>query len=414
MPHPIFSAADLLLPGCPLETWSVVACDQYTSQPEYWSRVATAVGDRPSALHCVFPEAYFAQESDFNSKIAQINNNMEKYLSEKLFRSHPKQYLYLERTLRNGKKRRGLIGKIDLEAYSYLPGSRPPVRPTEGTVESRLPPRVKIRAHAPIELPHVMMLLDDPQKNVIEPISTRLDSAEKVYDFTLMEGGGHLQGWLLCGAEKARIDRALAALFAQMPADGGEPMLIAVGDGNHSLATAKACFESLKKQLPENEWAVHPARWALVELGNLHDDALVFEPIHRVVTGVNLPALRDTLQQACKGAPADGQQATCVFAGEEMPLTFARPSSRLAVGTLQQILDDFLAQHGGEIDYIHGADVVRDLIAGRNDAAGFLLPVMRKDELFAAVRADGALARKTFSMGEAWDKRYYLEARKIR
>ena len=417
MKQPIFSAATVLLPtGCSHEQWSVVACDQYTSEPDYWERVFDLVGNAPSTLHCILPEVYFARESDLSERIASINRCMDQYLSSGLFQTIENQYLYLERTLRDGRCRRGLIGKIDLEAYSYASGSRPPVRPTEGTVESRLPPRIKVREHAPIELPHVMMLLDDVGKTVLEPVAKTLSAQEQVYDFSLMEGGGRLRGWALSAQEGARIDEALTALFAQMPQDDGHPMLIAVGDGNHSLATAKACFEAIKAELPEEQWRAHPARWALVELGNLHDEALEFEPIHRIVTAIQPDHLMAALCAACggeeTGAPA--QTLTCVTAEQQVELALTRPTSRLTVGTLQQFLDGYLAANGGEIDYIHGADVVARLVENREDAVGFLLPVMQKGELFAAVRADGALPRKTFSMGEAWDKRYYLEARRIK
>lgn len=412
----IFSTVDLLLPtGCALERWSVVACDQFTSEPEYWERVVSTVGDAPSALHMILPEAYFTQIDHFDASIAQINKTMEEYLARGLFKTYSNCYLYLERTLADGNCRKGLIGKIDLEAYSYQADSQSPIRPTEGTVESRLPPRIRVRENAPLELPHVMLLLDDSGKTVLEPLAAQLKKSEKVYDFTLMEQGGRLRGWALSESLCAQVDASMEILFAQTPSTPGQAAVqIAVGDGNHSLATAKACYERLKATLPESEWKMHPARWALVELVNLHDPALAFEPIHRIVTGVQPQKLLEAL---CTTYPNSGdlckvQKLVAILAGKEQEITLGGAPYPLTVDTLQRFLDAYLQEHGGEIDYIHGDDTLRRLVDS-DDKIGFLLPGMEKSELFSAVREGGALPRKTFSMGHARDKRYYLEARKI-
>lgn len=419
-----FSPADILIPyDCGLTRWAVVACDQYTSQPDYWQRVDAFVGSAPSALRLILPESKL-ESSNVGSEIQKIHQTMEQYLAEGRFQTLSDSLIYLERKLANGKTRLGLVGKLDLEQYSYEKGSGTPIRATEGTVLSRIPPRMKVRKNAPIELPHIMVLIDDPEKAIIEPLhlSHSQKQMDPLYSAALMENGGRVTGWKLTQKQTEEIAAKLAALadpvrfeaFYQAP---GKPVLtFAMGDGNHSLATAKACWEELKPTLSEEERENHPARYALVELVNLHDDSLEFEAIHRIVTDVDPKKLMDAFLQAYPGAhygEGPGHQIQFIYAGDQGTVTVPSPTAQLEVGTLQSFLDDYLAENGGKIDYIHGGDVVRHLAEASN-SIGFLLPAMAKDRLFPTVIFDGALPRKTFSMGEANDKRFYLEARKIR
>ncbi|WP_454940821.1 DUF1015 domain-containing protein [Evtepia sp.] len=419
-----FSPADILLPyDCGLTKWAVVACDQYTSQPEYWERVDQYVGDAPSTLRLILPESKL--ESDgVDQEIQKIHATMEQYLQEERLRPVEDAMLFVERKLANGKTRLGLLGKLDLEEYDYSKGSGTPIRATEGTVLSRIPPRMKVREGAPIELPHIMVLIDDPDKKIIEPLTKDVNRKQmsKVYSVTLMENGGRITGSLLSKFQAQKVQEALAQLgdqkrFEEFYHAPGKPVLTyAMGDGNHSLATAKACWEKLKPTLSPEQRETHPARYALVELVNLHDDSLEFEPIHRVVFGVEPKKLLEAFLAAYPGAhygEGEGHQITYVLAGERGTVTVPNPTAQLAVGTLQNFLDQYLEANGGKVDYIHGEDVVEQL-ASQPDSIGFLLPAMGKDQLFPTVIFDGALPRKTFSMGEAHDKRFYLEARKIK
>lgn len=419
-----FSPANILLPqDCGLTKWAVVACDQYTSQPEYWERVDQFVGDAPSTLRLILPESKLESEH-VEEEIQKINQTMEQYLEEGRLRELEDAMIFLERKLSNGKTRLGLIGKLDLEQYSYEKGSGTPIRATEGTVLSRIPPRMKVRKNAPIELPHIMVLIDDPKKEIIEPFLRKESKKQMqmIYSTTLMEQGGRVSGYLLSKEQADKVQKQLAGLadparFAQFYHAEGKPVLTyAMGDGNHSLATAKACWEELKPTLSEAERQTHPARYALVELVNLHDESLEFEPIHRVCFDVDADELMKDFLAAYPGAhygDGDGHTITYVFDTEVGKITIPKPTAQLPVGTLQEFLDQWMQTHSGRIDYVHGDDVTWEL--GRKPGnIGFLLPAMGKDELFKTVIFDGALPRKTFSMGEAHDKRFYLEARKIK
>lgn len=420
-----FGPADILLPkDCEYTKWSVVACDQYTSQPEYWARVERFVGGAPSTLRMILPESCL-DGPNVETDIMEINNTMTRFVREGRFTEHPDALIYVERTLKNGKVRKGLVGKIDLEQYDYEPGAEVAVRATEGTVMSRIPPRVAVRKNAPIELPHVMLLFDDPGKTVLEPLDGRKGGMSVLYDFDLMEDGGHVAGWLLDEETKAMVAGALRAVTAPQTVkaryglDTDTLFQFAVGDGNHSLATAKECYERQKRFTAPEHWDSLPARYALCEIVNLYDDSLEFEPIHRVVFHVKGKELLDALLQAYPGAyEGEGKGRDChvlryVWGSAEGAITVPHPKAQLPVGTLQSFLDEYVPAHGGSIDYIHGADVTREL-AGQSGNIGFLLPPMAKEELFPTVVRDGVLPRKTFSMGEANDKRFYLEARKIR
>lgn len=411
-----FSSARILLPrAADLQAWAVVACDQFTSEPEYWARVDARTQGLPSTRHLILPEAEL-HAPDVDAKIAEINAAMRRYLEEGLFEELPDTYIYVERRLPSGAVRRGLIGKVDLEQYDYTPGSRSAIRATEGTVLSRIPPRLRVREHAPLELPHVLMLADDREDVLLGPVAAEKNGMRKLYDFDLQEQGGHITGWLLPPEAVRDFDARMTAYEARVPEKypdlPGAPMVFAVGDGNHSLATAKACYEALKAAHPGEDLSRHPARWALVELENIHDPALEFEPIHRVVTQVAPERLVAALKQQLAAPGPEGYAVTALTAAGEEQILLDPAQGELAVGVLQRFLDAYLAENGGEIDYIHGADVTRRL-ASATDAVGFLLPPMGKQQLFRSVIADGALPRKTFSMGHANEKRYYLEGRMI-
>ena len=414
-----FASANILLPDFNKidgGRWATVACDQYTSEPQYWEGAADVVGDSPSTLKIILPEVYLSETEE---RVPRINAEMEKYLKEVLV-SHPDSMIYLERTQRDGVVRRGIVGLIDLEDYDYSRGSESLIRATEGTVLSRIPPRVKIRRDAPIELPHVMLLVDDPEKTVIEPLMGK-GELDVAYDFDLMCGGGHVKGFFLPETEQGRINEALANLITpeKMAERYGEnsfaPLLFAVGDGNHSLATAKACYTELKEKLGE-EAKKSPARYALCEVVNLHDDALQFEPIYRVVFNVDpidvINELRKYAETLKGDAPA--QKLTMVSRIFDSEYEIPHPEAQLTVGTLQNFLDRYVEAHPeAEVDYIHGEESLISLARGEN-ALGFIFDGMEKSQLFKTVLCDGALPRKTFSMGHAHDKRYYLECRGIK
>lgn len=415
----VFQPAEILLPDFQKTDgtrWAVVACDQYTSDADYWKKAAEFVGDAPSTLRLMLPEIYLGKNDA--ARIESIHAEMRKAL-QTVLQKHPNCMIYLERRLEGGKLRRGLIGKVDLEAYDYNKGSASLIRATEGTVLERIPPRVAVRRGAPLEMPHVLLLIDDPKKTVIEPLAEGL--TEKLYDFDLMAGGGHVTGFALSQKEQERAISALAALItpeAMKEKYGGAdlaPLLFAVGDGNHSLASAKAYYEEIKAKIGSAALS-HPARYALCEVNNLHDDDLEFEPIYRVVFGTDPKDLIDSFRAAVAklNGKAKPQQVTLLCGGKEETVEIAAPEKQLPVGTVQLFLDEYLKKHPGvRVDYIHGTDTVRRLVAEGNGNVGFLFAGMEKDELFRTVIYDGALPRKTFSMGRAQDKRFYLECRRI-
>ena len=409
-----FLAADILLPQVKsLEKWAVIACDQFTSDPEYWDEVRSLADGVPSSYHLILPEAELGTPRELEH-IHEIHESMEQYLSEDLFRTYPHSYIYIERTLQSGAIRRGLLGMVDLEDYDFSPGSESPVRSTEDTVLDRIPPRQQIRRYASVELPHVLLLCDDEEFTLIEPISARKDRFPRLYNFDLMLGGGHIAGWLISGQAAEEFDRTLSAYTDAVPAkyEGvpGAPMVFAVGDGNHSLATAKTIYENLKQSNPGKDFSGHPARYALAELENIHDPAQVFEPIHRVIFKTDPEKLLRELQRSC--CAAEGYPITWYIGKEHGTVYLDKSKGMLAVGILQSFLDSYLAQNDGRIDYIHDDNVLIGL-ADHDDTIGFLLPAMEKRQLFPSVIADGTLPRKTFSMGHSREKRYYLEARMI-
>ena len=372
-----FYPADILLPkDADMTKWAVVACDQFTSQPEYWQAVEETVGDAPSTLRLILPEAKL-NDPDVDTHIADINGAMNRYLAEGVFQTLPGSLFYIERTQSDGKVRHGLIGMVDLDQYDFTPGSGALIRATEGTVLSRIPPRVRVRQDAPVELPHVMLLIDDPDRTVIEPLTAASGEMEQLYDFDLQQGGGHLKGWKLTDAQMDAVADALAAMCTPEAMEkkyglkDAAPLLFAVGDG---------------------------------------------EPIHRVLFGVEPEQVLEAMKAAYPGAhegEGEGHTIAYTYAGHTGTITVPNPRMQLAVGTLQTFLDAYLKEHGGEVDYIHG-DEVTDELGSKSGNIGFKLPAMGKEQLFKTVMADGVLPRKTFSMGHAQDKRYYVEARKIK
>lgn len=417
----VFDTAEILLPDFDRvdgSRWAVVACDQYTSEPAYWAAVERRVGDAPSTLRMILPEVYL-DETD--ARLPSVHRAMQEALRDTL-KAYPDAMLFLYRRQSDGSYRSGLIGAIDLEAYDFHAGSTSLIRATEGTVLERIPPRVAIRRDAPLELPHVMLLIDDPNRTVIEPTLIGCRERWPLYNFDLMEGGGHVCAYRLEHFEVEKIRRSLASLIEpQAMADRyGDaslaPLLFAVGDGNHSLATAKTVYEEIKAKVGEEAARNHPARYALVEIVNLHDNALQFEPIYRAVFGVDPDAFYAELRDSLATLHGNAAPQTLLAVSEkwERELTVEHPVQQLTVGTLQSFLSDYTARHPEvTVDYIHGVASLRAL-ATQPNAIGFLFDGMRKDELFRTVIYDGALPRKTFSMGHAPDKRYYIECRRIR
>lgn len=428
---------ELMMPakGVELTKWACVACDQYTSQPDYWNKVEQIVGDSPSTLRLMLPEIYLEKEGEAD-RIVNIRKAMKDYMAEGILENRGEGFVFTRRSV-DGKTRNGLVVALDLECYDYSKGSTTLIRATEGTIVERIPPRLKIREGAPLELPHILVLIDDEKKTVIEPIAEKLSEIEQLYDFDLMMEGGHIEGWLVNDENmvKSVIDALTALVDPNKYGTEMPPLLFAMGDGNHSFATAKANWEKLKATLPEEERINHPARYALVELENVHDDGIVFEPIHRVVFNVNVPAFLDSLKAklteqngecdiefyACencmakaeKEAPEGAHMIPVIIEGKKGLIMVKHPVAQLEVGTLQNALDILLKQtEGASIDYIHGEHVVNEL-GSKPENIGFLLPPMEKSAFFRTVVFDGALPRKTFSMGEAHEKRYYLECRKI-
>lgn len=387
----IFTSADILLPkAADMEKWSVIACDQFTSQKDYWIKAHETVGDAPSALKLIMPEAELPAEE---CRIDAINAEMKAYLENGIFEEKKNSFIYVERTLNNGKIRKGLVGMIDLEEYDYNAGSVSAIRATEKTVIERIPPRVNIRRGASLELPHVLLLCDDEERMMIEPLGVSRRGLPLVYDFELMQGGGHISGWLVTGLPLRALKSRIEDYEKKAAAKG---LIYAVGDGNHSLAAAKACYMENKR--PE-------ARYALVELENIHDEAQEFEPIHRIVTGTDTEKLIEAFKKL------DDEHGTEVrwYAGEKCGTVRV---AGLPVGTVQGFLDAYLAENPGETDYIHGDDVTIELSKQEN-AVGFVLPPVEKAAFFDSIAENGTLPRKTFSMGSANEKRYYLEAKKI-
>ena len=422
-----FSPAHILLPSeqIPVGQWGCVACDQFTSDRSYWEKAAQAAAGGPSALNLILPEVYL-EEDDVDARISAIHAAMDDYTRNVLTRAVD-GFIYVERTEQSGRVRQGLVGRIDLEAYSYAEGAVPAIRPSEHTVESRIPPRMAVRRGARLETPHIMMLADDPGCTLIEPIGEKKEQLRKVYEGDLMLNGGHIAGWAVEDpALLAQIDSALNALGSQEAFDarypqakGGAPLTLAVGDGNHSLASAKACWEELKKTLTPEQAENHPARWCLAEVCNVHSPAIEIEPIHRVLFNVDCATVLLSLITW-----SDSNMAGCCFGGSKKQpftlagphmanvLSFEDPTEPLTVGTIDDFISDYIERHPeAKVDYVHDEPAVRALC--KQGAVAFLMPPFAKSDLFRGVVMGGVLPRKTFSMGHAEEKRYYIECRKI-
>lgn len=409
---------DILLPNksVDMSKWAVVACDQYTSEPEYWEGVKKATEGSPSALNVIFPEVYLSKD---NAPIIEsINKTMYEYLDTGVLQSIGEGFVLIERSTPITPKRLGLVMAVDLEDYSFVREDKANIRATEGTVVERIPPRVKIREHAPIELPHIMLLIDDRNKSVIEPLYENRDKLTKLYDFDLNMNGGHLRGWHV--TDTAPVEKALAKLLdedvlKEKYGSTDEVMLFAVGDGNHSLATAKACWNNLKATLSAEEQKNHPARYALVEVMNLHDEGLEFEPIFRSVFNVDTADFLDGLYKAVKDSGLKCDYKCYTYTTKDGRKDLMLPSNAaVAVGLVQDFVDAYIKSHAGsEVDYVHGEDSLKQVTDAAPNRVAITLPPLAKNDLFDYVLKVGAFPRKTFSMGEAFEKRYYVEARKI-
>jgi uncharacterized protein (DUF1015 family) len=432
---------EILLPNKKVDfhKWSVVACDQYTSQPDYWAEAKTISGSAPSTLNAIFPEV-FLEDNDGESRIESINTAMQQYLDDgTLLPMSKKGFVLVDRKTSQTASRKGLVVAIDLEQYDFNKGSQTLIRATEGTIVDRLPPRIKVRQDAAIELPHIMVLIDDPERTVIEPLFNT--KPKLLYDFELMMNSGHLKGYAIDSSEQIKqVTDALENLaspevFAKKyDADGKDVLLYAMGDGNHSLATAKAIWEKIKQDTVDHQCVMdNPARYALVELVNIHDEGLQFEPIHRVIFNVQpeqlLKALGDFYPGNCTIHRCDSEidmknQSKAAQKNDTHIIPFndsngygyiqiEHPTFTLELASLESFLKEYLENNNGKIDFIHGDDVVNEL-GIKEGNMGFFFPPISKHSLFKTIIFDGALPRKTFSMGEADEKRFYFEARKIK
>lgn len=385
----------ILLPkDADMQIWSVNACDQFTSDEKYWEELDKLVGDKPSALRLIFPEIYLKDKPE--ERIKKINAQMQSYLNSGVFQTVEGGFVLVERTTQSG-TRTGIVLAIDLEDYDFSKGSKALIRSTEATILERIPPRVKIRKNAPIELPHIMLLYDDPENAVLKTA----ERGKVLYDFDMNMGGGHVKGTYITNAQE--VTNAFYALADGNRYGNGEKLLFAVGDGNHSLATAKTCWENIKKDLTPEQRATHPARFALVEAVNIYDPALTFEPIHRLVKTQNA-------EKFVNGLKTDGgEKAYVVVNGVVTKVPFSADVPK-GIRQLDEYIVDFIAENGGEVDYIHGEEELKSF---SSQGAGVILPAIEKGDFFRLIVTGGNLPRKTFSMGEGNEKRYYIEAKLI-
>ena len=400
-------SCDILVPNnCDHQKWSVVACDQFTSERGYWKKLEDFVGGADSTLKLIFPEAYL-EDSDKDERIDNINRTMKEYLDGGVFKTLKDSFIVCKRTTASGISRLGIVLAVDLEDYCFTHPSNAYIRSTEGVVLDRIPPRLKIRQDAPVELPHIMLLIDDRKHSVIEPIWAAREGLEKVYDFDLNMGGGHLEGYRIDSQIVIDAFEKYVDSVQDLYGTGKNDFIFAVGDGNHSLATAQAHWNRIKEGLTDAEKAVHPARFALCEVENLHDDGIVFEPIHRFVFGVGEDFIR------YMQANLSGEKEVKAFdKNGEYVLKVDRIGAK-AIKDIQSAIDEYLKAHGGTVAYIHGIEHLKD-VASRNDGVAIAMPKIEKEELFDYVLKNGTLCRKAFSMGEAEEKRYYFEAKKIK
>ena len=411
-----FAVPEILLPkqGTDLKKWAVIACDQYTSEPEYWANASKEAGDAPSTLNLVLPEVYLGTDKE-TEKLGSIADTARKYLDEGILQSLGTGFILTDRATELHPSRRGLMAAIDLEGYSFEPGNKNICRATEGTVLSRIPPRVRIRANSPLELPHIMVLIDDPEGLTIEKAFEMADAEglKPLYDTDLMLGSGHIRGTFV--ADGTPIAESIVNGLNTLKARNADGLLFLVGDGNHSLASAKAHWENIRAGLSDEEKKTHPARYALAEIVNIHDKGLDFEPIHRVVFNISAEEFISKAKVYFKdngieiNSAADDKQSFVVVTegAEDVKVSLSNPPHTLAIGSVQMMIDSLKL----ECDYIHGEDSVRKLATAGN--TGILVPGISKDTFFSTVEKEGVFPRKTFSMGEAFEKRFYLEAKTI-
>ncbi len=415
-------SANILIPkkGIDLSKWAVVACDQYTSEPEYWESLDREIGENPSSLRIIYPEVYL-ENNDKDKIIDSINSTMQSYIDSSLFVEYNNCFILVKRDTSTG-TRYGLMAVLDLEKYDYSSTSRTLIRATEGTILSRIPPRKTIRKNAKLEIPHIMVLISDKYRAIIEPLRDKKAKLDIVYEMDLNKDGGHLTGYLVKSEEDfSSIYQGFERIFSEL--DKANPLLFAMGDGNHSLATAKSCWEDIKQNLTEEEQKHHPARYALVEIENIFDDGLKFEPIHRVFFSLSKADFDNLLKNTCtsykeeivkdkeellKKVNTMGQHFGLITNGGLSAYTIEGGKKSIAAGTLQLIIDEMLEKHLGTVDYIHGEDVTIEL--GRKIGnIGIILPNISKENFFFDMLKDGAYPRKTFSIGHANEKRYYME-----
>ena len=409
----IFTAADILLPRKEhsLEKWAVIACDQFTSEPEYWQEVRRLAKDDCSAVNLVIPEAELSGRG--SKDVRQIHDTMLRYMQEGIYEGFPDAFVYVERRQEDGSLRRGIVGCLDLEAYDYMPGSEAPVRASEQTVIERIPARVAVRENAETETSHVILYADDEENALIEAASAARESGILLYDFDLMMEGGHISGWLLDESAKEKLLSALAHYYEKQEAKAAgmqkAPLIFAVGDGNHSLAAAKTCYENAKAA--DAGAAASSLRYALVELENVHDPAQVFHPIHRIVRNIDPEDFVKGLRNLKTSGFGQILEVPVLTADREEILQLPAEDPAGLIKDIQHYIDAYLLEKGGEVDYIHGSDTLRRMV-GTGDA-GILMPLIGKKDFFKDILQQGCFARKSFSIGNARDKRYYLEVRSL-
>jgi len=405
-----FDLAKILLPKqeIDLEKWAVIACDQYTSQPEYWEQVKKEVGDTPSTLKLILPEVYIEDNKDY---LQNIHKNMKEYQEQGILENTDEKRLILVERITESGIRLGIIGQIDLEQYDYSKGNNAFIRATEETVVSRIPPRIEIRRNACLELPHIMLLYDDNEQQIIEPLYEKVKSRSTIYDFELMLGGGRIKGYEIAGEEALEITE----LFEKKK-EQSKGLLFAVGDGNHSLATAKACWNEIRSGLTASERENHPARYALVEVVNLFDSSMQFEPIHRVLFHAELEDFIDYLKTELEKQEivlSEGKDIVFISKNKSYGFSMENYGNKLMIDILQKVIDSYISQNFKvDVDYIHGEDNLRKII-DENNCFGILMPAIEKEMIFEMIRNNGTLPRKTFSIGHAHEKRYYLECRSL-
>lgn len=397
MSNAAFLKSELLIPsGVDMNKWAVIACDQYTSDKGYWEEVEAKVGDAPSALRLILPEVYL--EKDNSARVDKINESMQNYLNAKILQEYKDAYIYIERTLASGVVRPGIVGVVDMEKYSYVEGVSCDIKPTEKTVPERIPPRKAVRDRAQLELAHVILFCNDEDNCLVGYLASKKNDMKKIYDFDVMMQGGHIEGWLVEGEIAAEFDRKYAN-YCRIMEEENIPQLI-VGDGNHSLATAKAVYEDNK----DNQ----KARYAMVELQNIYDESIAFEPIHRVLFDIDVTSFLNFVSSKTKG----NYPIQWVTANASGTLMLEVKENQIPIEALQPIIDEYLSLYAGGIDYVH--DGVERIVKENKNSLGILLPAIQKGEIFDRIAKQGVYPRKTFSVGEANDKRFYLEARIIK